>query len=184
MLPIGPLMIEHRLIERMIAVIKKELVQIEKDKRVNPSFIDTAVDFIRTYADRCHHGKEEDILFRDLKKKSLSDDHLRILKELIEEHQWARKTTARIIEGKECYLKGEKGSLDEIVDHLSALIEFYPKHIQKEDKHFFIPVMKYFSQDEKEVMLKEGYEFDKKLIHEKYENMVSQAEKKFANQTL
>ena len=178
MLPIGPLMIEHRLIERMIAIIKKELVQIEKDKSVNTSFIDTVVDFIRTYADRCHHGKEEDILFRDLKKKSLSDDHLRILKELIDEHQWARKTTARIVDGKERYLKGEKGSLDGIVDCLSTLAEFYPKHIEKEDKHFFIPVMKYFSQDEKDFMLKEGYEFDKKLIHEKYENIVSEAEER------
>lgn len=177
MLPIGPLMIEHRLIERMIALINKELLQIEKKKEVNLSFIDIAVDFIRTYADRCHHGKEEDILFRDLKKKSLSNDHLQVLQELIAEHERGRRITGRLVDEKERYLKGEKGSLDAIVDCLSALMEFYPKHIEKEDRHFFIPVMEYFSQDEKDAMLKEGYEFDKRLIHEKYENIVSQAEK-------
>ena len=64
----GPLMIEHRLIERMISIIKDALIQIESTQEVDPVFVDTAVDFIRTYADRTHHGKEEDILFRDLRQ--------------------------------------------------------------------------------------------------------------------
>ncbi len=58
MQPRGPLMIEHRLIERMIALIKKEIQRLQESSTVNPVFIDTAVDFIRTYADRTHHGKE------------------------------------------------------------------------------------------------------------------------------
>ncbi|HMF30231.1 MAG TPA: cation-binding protein, partial [Candidatus Lokiarchaeia archaeon] len=62
--PVAPLMIEHRLIERMIAVIKKSLPAMRESQTVAPTFIDTAVDFIRMYADRTHHGKEEDILFR------------------------------------------------------------------------------------------------------------------------
>jgi hemerythrin-like domain-containing protein len=70
----GPLMVEHRLIERMISVIKDALVQIESTHRVDPVFVDTAVDFIRIYADRTHHGKEENILFRDLDKRPLSAD--------------------------------------------------------------------------------------------------------------
>jgi hemerythrin-like domain-containing protein len=45
---------------------------IKNENRVKLLFIDTAVDFIRTYADRCHHGKEEDILFRNLAKKKTS----------------------------------------------------------------------------------------------------------------
>jgi len=75
MLPIGPLMEEHRVIERMIKIMGARLDALKKDGRVEPLFIDTAVDFIRTYADRCHHGKEEDILFRDLAKKKLLEEH-------------------------------------------------------------------------------------------------------------
>jgi len=33
-------------------------------------------------------------------------------------------------------------------------------------------VMKYFTQEEKDAMLREGYEFDQKLIHEKYRDVV------------
>jgi len=62
-------MIEHRLIERMLSVFKKVLDKIESEHEVDPVFVDIAVDFIRMYADRTHHGKEEDILFRELNKK-------------------------------------------------------------------------------------------------------------------
>jgi hemerythrin-like domain-containing protein len=42
--------------------------EIEKSRKVDPVVIDVAVDFVRMYADRTHHGKEEEILFRDLAK--------------------------------------------------------------------------------------------------------------------
>jgi hemerythrin-like domain-containing protein len=177
MMPIGPLMIEHRLIERMIDVMKEELVLIEREKRVDPEFIEMAVDFVRTYADRCHHGKEEDILFRDLGVKKLTDDHRRTMDELVEEHKWGRRVTARLVEANTSYVQGNKEALSAIMDCIKTLIEFYPKHIEKEDKHFFIPCMDYFTEAEKEAMLKEEWEFDKSLIHEKYRNIVITAEK-------
>ena len=59
MMPAGPLMIEHRLIERMIKVMQSELVKMRQQNQADVIFIDTAIDFIRMYADRCHHGKEE-----------------------------------------------------------------------------------------------------------------------------
>jgi hemerythrin-like domain-containing protein len=65
----GPLMVEHRLIERMISLIKHELAQIESTRKIDSVFVDTVVDFIHMYADRTHHWKEEDILFRDLNKR-------------------------------------------------------------------------------------------------------------------
>ncbi len=69
----GRLMQEHRLIERMIELIRKSAEDIRSDKKIDPKFVDNAVDFIRTYADKMHHCKEEDILFRDLKNKDLSE---------------------------------------------------------------------------------------------------------------
>jgi hemerythrin-like domain-containing protein len=171
------MMIEHRLIERMIALMEQEIQSAETSKRVDPRFIDTAAQFIRTYADRCHHGKEEDILFRELRKKPLSDEHARILDELVEEHQWGRETTAALVDANERYASGDSGALSEILDGTSRLVTFYPKHIEKEDKHFFLPAMKYFSEDEKQAMLKEGHEFDSTLMHREYADMISGLEK-------
>ena len=177
MLPIGPLMIEHRLIEKMIVLIQKEIDQGKQQKRINPAFIDSAVDFIRTYADRCHHGKEEDILFRDLNKKPLSSELKLFMEELIEEHRLGRKTVAEVVEAKERYLQGDQDALAIILDRLQFLVDFYPKHIEKEDRRFFMPVMATFSQAEKEAMLEEEYEFDRNLIHQIYKERIGQAEK-------
>ncbi len=68
-MPIGPLMKEHRLIKIMVTLLEKEFKKISENQKPNLSFIDDAIDFIKTYADRCPHGKEEDILFGELKKR-------------------------------------------------------------------------------------------------------------------
>lgn len=169
----GPLMIEHRLIERMLAVIADTLATIESLHRLDPLFVDAAVDFIRVYADQTHHGKEEDILFRDLAKKPLSTEDRRIMNELIEEHIFGRKTTKWLAEANNRYRNGDIAALADIVDRLQTLIEFYPKHIAKEDEVFFPAARAYFSDEEEQAMLAEFWEFDRKMIHEKYKSVVA-----------
>lgn len=177
MMPIGPLMIEHRLIERMIVAIKKETEKCKLEGKIDPGFIDLAVDFIRTYADRCHHGKEEEILFRDLDKKPLPADLKRIMEDLKEEHKQGRKTVAKLVEAKIKYENGDAGSLKTILNYMAFMTDFYPHHIEKEDRHFFLPCMEHFSSEEKNAMLHEEWEFDKNLIHQLYTEKVKDAEK-------
>lgn len=169
-------MIEHRLIERMIKLMAKEVERAKQAGQADLNFIDTAVDFIRTYADRCHHGKEEDILFNILGKKPMSDKDKKMMEELISEHVWGRKTVGSLVDAKNQYAQGNKGSLKDIIKFCEQLIDFYPKHIQKEDKIFFPASSRYFDQLEQEAMLEECYEFDRKLIHEKYSKLVEKLE--------
>ncbi|MFH1655716.1 MAG: hemerythrin domain-containing protein [Candidatus Omnitrophota bacterium] len=176
MMPIGYLMIEHRLIERMIRLLSGGLKKIEKNKRADLKLIDIAVDFIRTYADKCHHGKEEDILFRDLIKKGISPEHRKAVKELIEEHKIGRTNVAKLIEARNEYENGVPRSLKDIKRHIKWLIEFYPKHIVKEDRQYFIPFMSYFDKKEQDEMLGEFCEFDNSPIQETYRNIVQKLE--------
>ncbi len=173
MMPIGPLMIEHRLIEKMISFMKNEAERIKKTRKADSTFIDTAVDFIRTYADALHHGKEEEILFRDLDKKTLSQEHKRIVDELIEEHKLGRKNVRDLLYAKERCLNGETDAIDDIADALTSISSFYPEHIAKEDKHFFLPIMEYFTKEEQSAMLDEFMTFDRLFIHEKYKKIVT-----------
>lgn len=173
MKPIGLLMWEHRLIEQIVPLMKIEIDHIGKNHIANVHFIGMAVDFFRTYADRTHHGKEEDILFRELSKKKLSGKHKKIMDELVEEHLLARKTVKKLIEARDQYVKGEGFQLDNIKESLLELINLYPDHIRKEDKEFFFPVLEYFTKAEEEAMLLEFLEFDSHMIHEKYESLIS-----------
>jgi hemerythrin-like domain-containing protein len=168
----GPLMIEHRLIERMLSVIKGVLAKIESKQEVDPVFVDIAVDFIRIYADRTHHGKEEDILFRELNKKALKPEDSQIMKELITDHVFGRQTTKALVEANTRYRNGDETALVDIAASLKTLTEFYPRHIDKEDKNFFPKSRTYFSDEEDQAILAEFWEFDRKMIHEKYKSLV------------
>lgn len=176
MLPAEPLITEHRLIERMISLMDRELQKIRTSGTADAAFIAKAADFLRTYADRCHHGKEEDILFRELAKKKLSPEHKKIMEELIREHVLGRGNVGKLIEANTSFRAGDKEALSGIISNLEILVKFYPVHIEKEDKRFFIPCMDYFSGKEKEAMLEEFREFDRKLIHDKYLKVVEELE--------
>ena len=64
------------------------------------------------------------------------------------------------------------GSLEEITNNMKRLVELYPAHIEKEDKYFFYPCMEYFNKQEQDDMLQEFWDFDQKMIHEKYQKVV------------
>ncbi|MBU4555491.1 MAG: hemerythrin domain-containing protein [Actinobacteria bacterium] len=174
--PAGPLMAEHRVIERMLAILDAQLSVMAETRAADPAIIDTAVDFIRTYADRCHHGKEEDILFRRLADKPLDDELAEVMAGLVEDHVRGRSMTRGLIEANTRYRSGDVAALSEIESCIRELVEFYPVHIAKEDRHFFKPCLEYFTDAEKEAMLADFDEFDRALIHEKYHGIVESLE--------
>jgi hemerythrin-like domain-containing protein len=102
----------------------------------------------------------------------LTGEHQKIMAELLAEHRVARKTVGSLVEANAQYIQGDTTVVDEILRLLEKLVNFYPEHIRKEDKEFFIPSMKYFSKSEQQSMLEEFWEFDRKMIHEKYKKVV------------
>jgi hemerythrin-like domain-containing protein len=187
MLPIGPLMEEHRVIERMIPHLRTAVEKGRREGTIEPRLVDLIVDFVPVYADRCHHGKEEGILFAALAKKPLTPAHRKIMDELVEEHRQGREAVRKLREAAEEMRRADGGALTAatmtatattattlaaLLDGFEFLAEFYPAHIRKEDKSFFIPVMDYFTEPEKRAMLETGYEFDRRLFHELYREKV------------
>jgi hemerythrin-like domain-containing protein len=178
MLTIGPLMIEHRLIEKGIEILRQESKRIADEGKVNLRLIDALADFVRTYADRTHHGKEEDILFRSLAQKDLSAEDLRTMQGLVGEHAHARTMVAELVEAKERCLSGEKRAVATTGEKMADLARFYPEHIRKEDRVFFPASLKYFNRQEQDAMLEEMREFDRRMIHEKYTALIQQLERR------
>ena len=174
--PAGPLMAEHRVIERMLAVLAAQLLVMAETETVDPGLIDAATDFIRTYADRCHHGKEEDILFRRLADKPLDSELAEVMAGLVDDHVRGRAMTRGLIEANTRYRAGDASALSDIESCVRELVEFYPVHIAKEDRRFFKPCLEYFTDAEKQTMLADFDEFDRALIHEKYRGLVASLE--------
>ena len=54
---------EHKNIKRMLEVIRKACLGIMNGKEIDYADFENMIDFVRNYADKNHHGKEEKILF-------------------------------------------------------------------------------------------------------------------------
>ena len=174
--PRGCLMIEHRLIERALKLMVAEMRRLESGGALEPLTIDTLVDFIRTYADRCHHGKEEDLLFEDLSGRPLSPAEKELMNELIEEHKLGRHLTRELVEAKNDVLAGQHDRLADVISTMKALTDFYPPHIEKEDAHFFPETERHYNDQELETMIQSFYTFDMRMIHEKYASVLDMME--------
>jgi hemerythrin-like domain-containing protein len=170
LLPIELLMTEHRLIEHMVELLDKELIRMGELKRVDNQFIDHSIDFFRSYSAMCHEAKEENILFRDLARKHLSSEHEDMMVALIKDHAFARSTVDRLV-GVRDNLLGD-ARLEEIIKILTVLADFYPLHIEKEDKRFYQPIMEYFTKEELDNMVNEFYAHDRELYYRQYRQMV------------
>jgi len=177
MSPIGCLMVEHRVIERMICLMDAQQAIIRYTGQIDLVFFDTVMDVLNTYVDKCHCGKEEDILFRTLAAKALSEEHRKMLDQLVAEHVWARQKTQQLISAKKNCGGGDKSGLSEVAIYMRELVEFYRAHIEKEDRHFFVPSMVYLSETERADMGQQFWDFDQGLTYDKYNKTVEKLER-------
>ncbi|RPJ01063.1 MAG: hypothetical protein EHM39_03845, partial [Chloroflexi bacterium] len=60
------LMDEHRVIERVLTALESAARRVEAGQALRPDFFVDAADFIRGFADGCHHMKEEGVLFKTM----------------------------------------------------------------------------------------------------------------------
>lgn len=171
MKPRGSLMIEHRLIEKVLSLINKEIEHIDEKGTINQFFVQSVVDFIRTYADRTHHGKEEDILFEQLKTKTMNPFDSAMMDDLIEEHKAARLVVSELMQSEAGFINGDRAQLSVIKQKLTFLLNLYPNHIAKEDKLFFPNTERYFTAEELAKMQDDFFAFDRNMIHEKYKKL-------------
>lgn len=157
---------EHKTIQIMIRLLEKFVKDSKNFEKIDLKFYNKTIDFFKTYVDECHHGKEEKILFSKLNNKPLKDNEKKILNELLEEHVLGRKYVRHLNELK------DSGKIDEISHLIKKMIDLYKMHIHKENDVFFYPAFQYFSDNEKNEMLKEFIYRDRNIIHEKYLEVV------------
>jgi hemerythrin-like domain-containing protein len=176
MKPIGPLMREHRLIDRVASILESRL-NSNQAGLADAGFLGDIVDFIRYYVDLNHHGKEEDILFKRLEAKPLSPEHRLLLDELLAEHVVGRNLVAEIDQIRHRLIAGEAVAPPVVADSLGKLVGLYRLHIDKEETRFFYPVLEYFNPQELGEMMDQTWQFDQQVIHLRYQRLVEGLEK-------
>ncbi len=126
------MVVEHQLILRMIALVERNTERLEAGQFRNWQFYLDAVDFIRNYADRFHHAKEEDVLFVELIKNGMPEKQSPI-EAMHMEHDQGRAHVRAMEEAAERAFAGEIGQAPVIAEHAKGYVALLRGHIEKED---------------------------------------------------
>lgn len=124
---------EHRLILRMIALVEANTALLEAGKFRDWQFFLDAVDFIRNYADRFHHAKEEDVLFREFLANGMPKESSPVAAMLMA-HDQGRAFVRGMEEGALQALAGETGQATVIAENAKGYAALLRDHIDKEDQ--------------------------------------------------
>ncbi|HBB67735.1 MAG: hypothetical protein A2X28_03440 [Elusimicrobia bacterium GWA2_56_46] len=162
----GALIMEHKLIERMIRVLSRETAAGQNGETIAVGLLAAGVDFFNVYADRCHHAKEDNILFRELGRKPLSPEHKKVLDELTGERHERRILLDALLAADERRKAHGPRENAPVVDALKAMCKFYRAHIEKADNHFLPSAMSYLSREEEALILDKFRRLDSILLKE------------------
>ncbi|MCL4459421.1 MAG: hemerythrin domain-containing protein [Chloroflexi bacterium] len=171
---------EHRVIERMLRILESTAAKLEMDEEVPPERLMKSLDFIRTFADKCHHGKEEDTLFPALEKHGLPREGGPIGVMLLE-HDEGRRFVRSLAEGVERYARGDKTARGAIIDNARGYAKLLNAHIYKEDNVLYPMADRMLSAEEVRELLEKYEEIERERIgegkHHEYLHLIEELEK-------
>ena len=159
---------EHRVIERVLAALERLT-----DKPAAEFLLSwkQALDFIRHFADQCHHLKEEKILFLALEEHGIPNQGGPIGMMLLE-HEEGRAYVRAMFDALGKIAAGDLSAQPALFQNAKQYLRLLREHIQKEDDILFRMADEVISEDEQKQLLKtfETHEAEEMGggVHEKY----------------
>lgn len=129
---IKELMDDHQVILRMLRALNGMCLRIKEGGAVPADDLAAAVDFIKTFADYAHHGKEEDLLFPAMEEAGFPR-HGGPIAVMLMEHTQGRAYVKSLSEALERVRAGETAALKDAARAASGYSDLLSAHIAKED---------------------------------------------------
>jgi len=171
---------EHQVILRMIKILRMASERLKGGQLVSVNVFKKAVEFVQTFADRCHHGKEQDTLFPFLGKRGIPTTGGSIAV-MLAEHEQGRSYVKGLSEALQEYESGDKEARKAIVHNALGYAELLEQHIYKEDNILYPMGDKVLSSSDNMELLDKFEKIEKEIIgegrHEYYLHMISELEK-------
>ena len=132
--PIETLMNEHRLIESVLDALEEYTDRLAGNPATNAAHLASFADFIRAFADTCHHGKEEEILFDTMIQRGMPRQSGPIAV-MLHEHEEGRQLVRalRDLAGRAVEPGWTDADRQRIRQTARSYADLLRQHIQKED---------------------------------------------------
>jgi hemerythrin-like domain-containing protein len=178
---IDELINEHKAVKTTLKILQRIGQSIDQTGKIsNADHLEQLFDFFATFVDRCHHGKEEELLFPALEQVGVSREGGPV-GVMLKEHQQGRDLVAQMKAALHQYLSGDKTALERFQQHARDYVTLLGFHIDKEDQVLFPMAVKHLSQGQL-AELKKGFDrIEKDKIgvgrHEAFHQMLDALER-------
>jgi hemerythrin-like domain-containing protein len=150
--PTEILMNEHRVIEQVLSCLEAMSQQALAQGSLDGDSARQALDFFKTFADGCHHGKEEKFLFPMMERKGFPRDG-GPTGVMLHEHALGREQIAGMAAAVDDASVGKPDAVERFAKHARSYVELLRQHIFKEDHVLFVMADRALNSVEQEALL-------------------------------
>ena len=165
---------EHQIILMVLEAAEREANSIKETGKVDGSKLDKFVDFIRNFADRCHHAKEEDQLFVKMRERGMPKEGGPIAVMLVE-HDEGRRYVKAVADAIDPAVHGDTKAKVAIRENLQAYVNLLRAHIHKEDNILYPMADRFLTADDQQFLSEAFNRIEAQEIgegvHEKYHHL-------------
>ena len=146
------LMIEHESVLKMLEIMTAVANQLNNGENLPAGDLEDILLFLRVFVDKCHHGKEENILFPKLVEIGIPNEGGPVGM-MLHEHVIGRGYIAGFAAGTAKYKAGDKEGAKEITENIKGYSDLLTSHIFKENNVLYkMADMHLTSQDQTALM--------------------------------
>ena len=144
---INELLSEHEAVRLTLIILKKIAQRIDETGRISDTeHVEQLFEFFSTFVDRCHHGKEEELLFPALEQVGISREGGPV-GVMLKEHQQGRDLVAKMKNDLSRYRDGGDNAALNFKKHADAYIALLDFHIEKENNVLFPMAIKHLPEN-------------------------------------
>lgn len=184
MKPTEILVKEHDAILVMLEILKAVSTRLENNKPVNPEHLPQIVEFIRVFADKCHHGKEESLLFKEMVKAGAPEKGGPIAV-MLSEHETGRNFVRKMDSAASAFNKGDRAAADLFIQNARGYVSLLSQHIKKENKILFPMADKVIPLEKQGQLLKDFDKVETEIVgngvHERFHKLLDQLKLEYLN---
>jgi len=175
---------EHEAIKLALRILDKMCIEIEKKGSADAEDTERMISFLKVFADKCHHGKEENHLFPALEAKGIPKEGGPI-GVMLSEHTEGRDYIRKMGESITHEEKGTSVVSHQFIKHARGYIGLLSEHIEKENSVLFQMADERLSASDNEELLEAFEDLEEHVIghgkHEELHTFLNAMEKKYLN---
>ena len=127
---------EHELIMMVLDAAEREARTIANGGAADADRLAGFVDFIRNFADHCHHAKEEDVLFVRMGERGFPRE-VGPVAVMLHEHELGRAHVAAVADNIGAAAAGDPAARAVVAERLAGYASLLRQHIFKENNILF-----------------------------------------------